>query len=55
MDFFDCLEGAADKGCSISVNWRYHEENDMSAEYGEEFKEELHKISFNLIEFSDKD
>ena len=53
MDFFDRLENVAAQGCSVTINWRYHEENDMAAEYGEEFQEELCKVDFNLIAFSD--
>ena len=53
MDFFDRLEDVAGQGCSITINWRYHEENDMAAEYGEEFREELSKVDFNLVAFSD--
>ncbi len=53
MDFFNRLEDVADQGCSVTINWRYHEENDMAVEYGEEFQEELSKVGFNLIKFSD--
>ncbi|MFK5891933.1 MAG: DUF1987 domain-containing protein [Pseudomonadota bacterium] len=52
-DIFDLLESKAKNHQSITVNWRYHEENDMSLEYGEEFQEDYSIIKFNLVEFSD--
>ena len=53
MDFFDRLEEVAGRGNTVTINWRYHEENDMALEYGEEFKEDMEKALFNLIEYSD--
>ncbi len=52
-DIFDLLEKCCDAQSSIIVNWRYHEENDMSLEYGEEFQEDYENLEFNLIEFND--
>ncbi|MBF0471484.1 MAG: DUF1987 domain-containing protein [Gammaproteobacteria bacterium] len=52
-DLFDRLDEACRSGTPIVVNWRYHEENDMALEYGEDFQEEVEEITFNLIEFSD--
>jgi len=49
MDFFDILDQAADNGKNIEVNWLYDEDNDMSLEYGEEFKEDLETLTFNLV------
>ena len=42
-------------GTPISVNWRYHEENDTAMECGEEFKEETERITFNMVGFNDED
>jgi len=50
MDLFDLCEEASNEGKSIEVNWRYHEENDMALEYGEEFKEDLEVLNFNLVQ-----
>jgi len=50
MDFFDIFEQAAEEGKNIEVNWRYDKENDMALEYGEEFKEDLESLKFNLVE-----
>jgi len=52
-DIFDQFEEAVNHEASITVNWRYHCENDMSLEYGEEFQEDYTKIIFKLIEFED--
>lgn len=52
-DIFDLLLENNDKQASITINWRYHEENDMSLEYGEEFQEDFEDFSFNLISFND--
>jgi len=53
MDLFDMLEDAADDGAAVTVDWRYHAENDVAQENGEEFREDLDKVEFNLIEFTD--
>jgi len=53
MDFFEMLDEQADNGKNIVVNWRYHEENESAMECGEEFMEDVEKIKFNLIEFTD--
>jgi hypothetical protein len=50
MDLFDMLEEAVQDGKDISVNWRYDEENEMAAEYGEDFMEDLEKLPFKLVE-----
>jgi len=54
-DIFDQMEIAAGNESSITINWRYHCENDMSLEYGEEFQEDYEKLNFKLIEFDDAD
>jgi hypothetical protein len=55
MDIFDRLEKAQTDGTPIVVNWRYHEENDTAVECGEEFKEEIECIAFNMVGFNDED
>lgn len=50
MNFFDMLEDAAQRGVSVVVNWKYHEDNDTALECGEEFQEDLENVSFNLVE-----
>jgi len=49
LNIFDLLEEAADEGKDITVNWRCNEENESAIECGEEFKEDLDKLSFNII------
>ena len=52
LDLFNRLEQAAGQGHQVVVNWRYHKENDMILEYGEEFAEELASLDFRLQEYS---
>ena len=53
LDMFDKFEEAAKQGHQVVVHWRYHTDNDMILEYGEEFAEEVEAIDFQLQEFSD--
>lgn len=50
MNFFDLLDETASKGKAIIVNWIYDADNESSLEYGEEFKEDVKFIQFNLVE-----
>lgn len=50
MDLFDLLEAEAKSGTSITVNWRYHPDNETALECGEDFREEVSRLSFNLVE-----
>lgn len=52
MELFDLLDEAAAKGTDVVVNWRYHEENETALECGEEFMEDVDKLTFNLVQFS---
>ncbi len=49
MNFFDRLEETVEEGKNIVVNWIYDRENESSLEYGEEFKEDLTSLPFNLL------
>jgi len=53
MDLFEMLDDQAERGKNIVVNWRYHEENESAMECGEEFMEDVERIKFNLVEFTD--
>ncbi len=53
LDIFDMLDQAAGKGMDITVNWRFHEDNDIGEEYGEEFSEDMQHLTFNLVRFSE--
>jgi hypothetical protein len=52
MNLFDLLNEAATVGRKIAVNWIYAAGNESALEYGEEFKEDLNFIEFNLVEKS---
>lgn len=49
MNFFDMLEDAAREGTQITVHWKYHQDNDIALECGEEFQEDLEHVAFHLI------
>lgn len=48
MNLFDMLDEAAETGRDITVNWHYHEDNDIALECGEEFQEDVQTLRFNL-------
>lgn len=50
MNLLEVLKQAASRGQDIVVNWRYHEENEVALECGEEFMEDLEGLAFNLVE-----
>lgn len=51
LNIFGILEDAAEEGKDITVNWRCNRQNESAIECGEEFKEDLEKLPFNIIEF----
>ncbi|MFO7884686.1 MAG: DUF1987 domain-containing protein [Desulfobacteraceae bacterium] len=54
MNFFDMLDDAAQKGVPITVHWKYHEDNDIALECGEEFQEDLEHVAFDLVKINSK-
>ncbi len=55
MDIFDRLDNAHQNGTPVTVNWRYHEENDTAIECGEEFMQEIEALDFHMVEFKDEE
>lgn len=53
MNFFERLEEAARQGVSVNVLWRYHEENEIAFECGEEFGEELEATGFLMLAYAE--
>lgn len=51
MDLFDLLDDAASLNTDVVVNWRYHEDNELALECGEEFMEDVKNIDFNLVSY----
>jgi len=49
MNFFEMLEGAVSSGHQVVVNWRYHQENELAFECGEELKEDAPSLTFEFI------
>ena len=52
LDILDLLnEGAASEE-SMTVNWRYHEDNDLIEEFGEDLQEDYPTLTVNLMPIS---
>lgn len=49
MNLLDELNEATQQGKQVVVNWYYDEEDDNSLENGEEFKDMLEDLTFNLV------
>lgn len=49
MNFFSRLDKASREGKAITVNWRYHPENESALECGQEFQEDMENLSFQLV------
>lgn len=49
MNLFLLLEGAAEAGNDIIVNWFHTPDDDTMREFGEEFAEDVRFIRFNVI------
>lgn len=54
MNLFDLLNSKVKEGKSIVVNWIYDTDNESALEYGEEFKEDLDTLPFELVEKNDQ-
>jgi len=53
MNFFEMLDETVAEGKKIIVNWRCNEENETAIECGEEFKEDLEYLPFNIVLFKE--
>ncbi len=49
MNLFDMFDEACRTGRRITVNWRYDPDNETAQECGEEFKEDVCDLPFNLV------
>lgn len=49
MNILLLLEGAASRDNTVTVNWHYAEDDETMQEYGEEFAEDLEKVTFNVV------
>lgn len=49
LNIFRTLEQAVEYGRDIRVNWRCNAENESSIECGEEFKEDLESLPFQIV------
>jgi hypothetical protein len=49
MTIFDMLQAEAEKGKNVSVLWLCDTENETAIECGEEFKEDLDRLPFEIV------
>jgi len=49
MNMLLLLEGAAARDNEVVVNWHYAEDDETMQEYGEEFAEDLERVTFNVV------
>jgi hypothetical protein len=49
MNIFQMLERAAEEGRSITVDWIFAPEDETMREFGEDFREDLRHVAFNLV------
>lgn len=49
MTILDLFDQEVEKGKNIKIHWIASEDNDIAIECGEEFKEDLEFIEFNII------
>ena len=49
MTIFDMMEEAVKNSNNICVNWKCNERNETAIECGEEFKEDLTDLPFNIV------
>lgn len=54
LNLFDMLEQSAVGGRKVVIDWRYHEEDEVALECGEEFKEDLEAAVFNLVKMPEE-
>lgn len=52
MNMLDMLQEAHKAGKTISINWFFAAENELARECGEEFREDLEDLPFNLLEIA---
>ena len=52
MELFEMLDVAASTGTNVVVDWRYHADNEVALECGEDFMDELESVTFNLVSYN---
>jgi len=48
MNIFQMLEGAADAGRPVVVNWHFHPDDDTMEEFGEDFSQDFVAVIFRM-------
>lgn len=54
LNMFDILEEMCENGTQVTVNWYHLEDDDSMMEFGEDFSEDLEKISFHILEIQEE-
>lgn len=49
MNIFQMMENAAERGCRLTVNWHFADDDETMKEFGEDFAEDLEHVTFNLV------
>ena len=49
MDILELMVEKAKEGSTITINWFYGKDDEIIFEHGEEFKEDLEFVTFNII------
>ncbi len=49
MDILEILDNGANDSTPVTINWFYDKDDEIILEHGEEFKEDLNHVKFNLI------
>ena len=52
MDLLDLLNDSAEQEKSITLNWRYHEDNDIVEAWGEDLESDFENLKVNLVVLS---
>ena len=48
MKLFDLLDGIAEKGRKVNIEWHYQKEDDSMEEFGEDYSEDIEFASFAM-------
>jgi hypothetical protein len=48
MNMFQMLEKAAARNAAVVINWRYHVDDDIMQEFGEDFRQDFEHARFVL-------
>jgi len=53
MNIIEMLEEGAEGEDSVTLNWRFHESNDLVEEFGEDLQEDYPALAVNMVPLSE--